>query len=163
MNPLDQLKDIHLPDPVSAWPPAYGWWLIALFLITTIVASAILIRRYRRMRRAQKQALLIVDAIQATQSDWPQQVNKVLKRLAISYFPNHDVAAMHSNLWVVFLSNQLPVKKQQAFLAAINPMQEMLYRNSTDSAHFDACQQQTKLWIRSALPPSRKSTEAGNV
>ena len=30
MNPLDQLKDIYIPPEVDAWPPAYGWWLIAI-------------------------------------------------------------------------------------------------------------------------------------
>lgn len=163
MNPLEQLKDIHLPDTVSVWPPAYGWWLLVLILLTSIVASVIMIRRYKKVRRAQKQALVMLAAIQATQSDWPQQLNGVLKRLAIRYFPNHDVAAMHSSQWSGFLISRLPLNKQKAFQAAITPMQEMLYRNSNDSDHFAACQQQTKLWITSALPPSRKSLEADNV
>ena len=28
-DPLSQLADIHLPEAVSAWPPAVGWWLLA--------------------------------------------------------------------------------------------------------------------------------------
>ena len=31
MNPAAsnlQLRDIHLPDAVSWWPPAPGWWLL---------------------------------------------------------------------------------------------------------------------------------------
>lgn len=163
MNPLDQLKDIHLPDTVSNWPPAYGWWLLILVTLTSIVVTVVMVRRFKRIRRAQKQALTILNTIQATQSDWPQQLNGVLKRLAIRYFPNHDVAAMHSSQWSGFLISRLPAKKQNAFEAAITPMQEMLYRNSPDNAHFVACLQQTKLWITSALPPSRKSTEADNV
>jgi hypothetical protein len=163
MNPLAQLKDIHLPGAVSAWPPAFGWWLLMLLVIGAIVASVTLFRRYKRARRAQKQALSILNAINGTQSDWPQQLNGVLKRLAIRYFPNHDIAAMHSSQWSEFLISRLPSKKQKEFKAVISPMQETLYRNSTDNLRFEACQRQIKLWITSALPPSRKKLEADNV
>ena len=35
-NPLVNLKDIHLPPPVSFWPPAPGWWILAVLLITSL-------------------------------------------------------------------------------------------------------------------------------
>ena len=28
MDNLPELRDIHLPEGVSAFPPAYGWWVI---------------------------------------------------------------------------------------------------------------------------------------
>ena len=35
-NPLVNLKDIHLPSPVSFWPPAPGWWILAVLLISSL-------------------------------------------------------------------------------------------------------------------------------
>jgi len=40
-NPLVNLKDIHLPPPVSFWPPAPGWWILALLMITTHFKSGV--------------------------------------------------------------------------------------------------------------------------
>lgn len=35
---LEQLKDIQLPEPVSWWPLAYGWWgLMALALLAVVM------------------------------------------------------------------------------------------------------------------------------
>jgi hypothetical protein len=31
------LKDIHLPDAISWWPPAIGWWLIIILMPLLIV------------------------------------------------------------------------------------------------------------------------------
>ncbi len=33
---LKDLKDIHMPAPVSAWPPAIGWWLLPLVVILLV-------------------------------------------------------------------------------------------------------------------------------
>jgi hypothetical protein len=52
MNPdlnalLEQLHDVHAPSPVSMWPPAYGWWLLALLCIC-LVAGLVWWFKYRR-------------------------------------------------------------------------------------------------------------------
>ena len=41
---LPELRDIHLPEGVSAFPPAYGWWVILggillLLLLTELFLS----------------------------------------------------------------------------------------------------------------------------
>ena len=40
-NPLVNLKDIHLPPPVPFWPPAPGWWILALLLISTLFIGGV--------------------------------------------------------------------------------------------------------------------------
>ena len=46
MDPLAQLRDIHLPDGVAWWPPAPGWWLLLLLL--AVIGA--LIWRYRQQQ-----------------------------------------------------------------------------------------------------------------
>jgi len=60
-NPiLEQLRDIHLPQAVHWWPPAPGWWILALVslaLITWLYRSGR--ARYRRQYfRGESQDLL---------------------------------------------------------------------------------------------------------
>ena len=59
-DPLAQLRDIHLPEAVGWWPPAPGWWILALVLIlaTAFAIRYLVTRRQRqRFRRQAKQLL----------------------------------------------------------------------------------------------------------
>ena len=38
-NNLPELRDIHLPDGVSAFPPAYGWWIMLLSILAVIAMA----------------------------------------------------------------------------------------------------------------------------
>ncbi|MBL4782619.1 MAG: DUF4381 domain-containing protein [Porticoccaceae bacterium] len=57
---LEQLRDIHLPQAVHWWPPAPGWWLVALLSLALITWLYRYLRtRYRRQYfRAESRDLL---------------------------------------------------------------------------------------------------------
>jgi len=50
MNPGSELplRDIHLPAPLSWWPPAPGWWLLLTLLVAIALLGGYLLHRYRR-------------------------------------------------------------------------------------------------------------------
>ena len=111
-DPLAQLRDIHLPDPVSGWPPALAWWLLLVLGIIVIAALLrYLLQRYRARayRRAAKSELRqIHEAWQQQQDDsnYLQQLNCILKRVALQSFPATDVAGLNGDSWCGFLDQQ---------------------------------------------------------
>lgn len=78
---LAQLRDIRLPDPISWWPLAYGWWL-ALALLCAAILSGIVYVRWRK-QTARARALRELAAIPG---DDPQgfatAVSVLLRRVA---------------------------------------------------------------------------------
>lgn len=110
---LENLRDIHLPPPVSWWPPAPGWWILAALLIVSTVTLAIWLIRRTRQRRYRKLAL---QQLQAIYRDWQTQrndlqfaqaTNHLLKQTALAAFPTADVAALHGGDWLDFLDRRL--------------------------------------------------------
>ena len=102
MNPLEQLKDIHVPPQVSAWPPAYGWWLVALVCILAVAVITFVLMKRRRFNSAKREALIELSQISSEQTDWPIRINTLLKRVCLRYFPNEQAANLHTSQWQDF-------------------------------------------------------------
>lgn len=158
---LSQLQDIHLPAPVSNWPPAYGWWLIALLLLALLLASLWQWRVFRKKRLAKRQALALLSQLDANQPNWPGQLNQLLKRLALSYFPAEQVASHYQHHWLAFLQQQLPDKKQAAFSAVFSPLLKGLYQPASTPPDFAQTMQQSRLWIKHAIPAKANRINRG--
>jgi hypothetical protein len=111
-DPLAQLRDIHLPDPITGWPPALAWWLLlclGIIVITGLLRQLLLRHRARAYRRAARSELLLIhDNWRKEQDDnnYLQQLNTILKRVALQSFPTTDVAALNGNNWCGFLDQQ---------------------------------------------------------
>ncbi|GAC15251.1 DUF4381 domain-containing protein [Aliiglaciecola lipolytica] len=158
MNPLDQLADIQLPQEVSMWPLAWGWWVSALMVVIAIASIIYFVRSYILKRKAKKAALLALSKLDLNHPKAASQINIVLKRAALSYFEQEHVAALHGSQWCDFLTSQLPKKQQQSYQQKIRQFTESLYQeNQTNNA--EANMQLAKLWIKSALPPRNVSTQ----
>ena len=110
-DPLATLRDIHLPDPVSA-APAYGWWLLGMALVL-LLAGAVLGWRQWRKRTAYRRAAL--QLLQRSDVSLPadkqlQALNQLLKRTALCAYPQQPVAQMHGSSWSEFLQQSLGKK-----------------------------------------------------
>ena len=112
---LAQLADIHLPEPVSYWPPAIGWWILAAIALVLLV---ILIRKLVAIRRQQKicqYALAELDrcydaysqaepaTLEQSRLDYVNQFNTVVRRVALVHYPQANVASLDGAAWVDFI------------------------------------------------------------
>ena len=92
-DPLTNLRDIHLPDPVSWWPPAPGWWLLSLLIIAAVCYLGVqTIRRYKR-RLYRRQAMAELKQIEQLPCK-PKVIAtfEILRRTAICAYPDEPLA-----------------------------------------------------------------------
>lgn len=108
-DPLTQLRDIHIPDPISWWPPAPGWWVLGLLIITLLIATTIYLCRYHAGRAYRRDAIRELKSLhiawQQNKDDqyFVQQTQLILRRTALSAFPREDIASLSGENWVAWL------------------------------------------------------------
>lgn len=119
-DPLSQLADIHLPDPVSIWPLAPGWWLlIALALLFLIWLSYKALRRlmlHKRLQSAQHELNKAIATYRAATKtadcdlnkaglDYLYAVNTVLNRVALftDNKQQRKIARLSGTPWLDYL------------------------------------------------------------
>ena len=102
-DPLAQLRDIHLPEAVGPWPPAPGWWLLTALVLLAVGWALWRLYRHRRSQRYRRQALARLAALPINTTDYPQQLNRLLKQAALATYPRREVAALSGEPWLQFL------------------------------------------------------------
>jgi hypothetical protein len=108
-DPLATLRGYHLPEPVGWWPPAPGWWLVAL-LLCGVLAGLVLwgVRRRRRMAAARSARAELAALRQAVDRDGDAHafacgLSRLLRRFALARFPRRGVAGLTGEQWLSFL------------------------------------------------------------
>ena len=112
------LRDIHLPEPVSWWPPAPGWWMLLTMLVAAALLSWFLRHRYRRkaLQRAVYQALQRIGEDYRQSGDaqlLAQQLSILLRRVSLSCYPRQEVAGLTGCAWLSLLDRTLPGEEFQ--------------------------------------------------
>ncbi len=127
MNPdlLSQLRDIHAAPAVPWWPPALGWWVLALLLIAVLVWLGYrLVLRYQLHQR-RRQMLAWIEHLDSTidpQRD-PQSylsvLNRIFKLVALRAFPEAKCAAMTGEEWSEFLYTKIKSRQLASELSVM--------------------------------------------
>jgi len=104
---LAQLRDIRLPQDVSWWPLAPGWW-IALGVMLALAAAAATIVALRR-RTVKYAALRELDRLararaeSAASQQLAVEVGVLLRRVALRLRLGDNLAQAHGDEWQSFL------------------------------------------------------------
>lgn len=115
MNPdfLSQLRDIHAAPLAPWWPPAPGWWVLALLLLVLMgwIGRRLLARAKTSQRRKQMLGWVdflnvMVDPVNEPQA-YLSTLNRIFKLVALKAFPGQQCVAMSGTKWVEFLSGKL--------------------------------------------------------
>lgn len=115
MNPTDTLplRDIHLPDAVSWWPPAIGWWILLIFGLLLIVALVIGIRKLlqpKMNKSAKAEVEQILHTYNKQQNDLLllQQLSSAIRRIGISYLTREEYAGLVGKAWYQHINQLTP-------------------------------------------------------
>lgn len=109
MDPLRDLRDIHLPPPPSWWPPAPGWWLAAVLVALALVLAARAARHRWRGTRARRAALDALRRLRRRHGAGEPadalvaELNLLLRRVAMTRWPRERVAGIIGGAWLAFL------------------------------------------------------------
>ncbi len=112
---LPELRDIHLPDGVSAFPIATGWWLClaGIVLLFLLIQFILYLRRYSKARYALK---LLKEISAKNVVEAAKEMSEILRRICV--FKYKEAAALLGTDWIAFLNknSKTPIEGKSAEL-----------------------------------------------
>jgi len=153
---LARLRDIHLPEAVSWWPLAPGWWALVVVVLASV--ACLLGFEIRRRRSLKYHALKELDRLrktQALQSTVPELASELcvlVRRIMLSQVNGRQYANTHGEAWGRCLAaepNGMPEEIAQFIATAPYACQKAANDPGDDFApNADALVTATEQWIR---------------
>lgn len=163
-DPLAQLKDIHMPEPLALWMPAPGWWVLAILLLALVIYGIKFLQKKMHNNRYRKLALLELQT--AANIENPTELlhalNTLLKRTAISAFGADSCASLNGREWLTFL-DQTSAQKEPIFSTGIgNILSDGQYRPN-NQFNQEKLLLAVSVWIKNHRRVSYKKSVGANV
>ena len=108
---LKDLKEIHQPDAISAWPPAPGWW----FLLIMLPLMFLLIRYFFKKRNTPKYKKLAFQELANIVVNYETQRNPhktageialLIRKALVTKYGNEKIASMIGVEWLAYLDKE---------------------------------------------------------
>lgn len=100
MDNLPMLRDIHLPPEVSAFPPGYGWGVMAAVVVLSFLA--VRLYKYLRLKSRKYYALKLLKDAQNNNLTDARRISELLRRICLLKYP--EAATLFGQKWVDFLN-----------------------------------------------------------
>ena len=98
------LRDIHLPDPVSWWPPAPGWWALSVGIPLLIAALAwLILRRVTPIMLALRELDFLESDQRMSAEAKLRRLSILLRRTALTLYSREHVAGLIGEDWLRWL------------------------------------------------------------
>ena len=107
------LRGLQTPNESLWWPPAIGWWIVALLLV---LLTGTLVYKFLRYRYSSKRQLAtIASELERCFDQWQadhdsvnyiRSVNALLKQSAIRYAGRETVARLHGDAWIEWMERE---------------------------------------------------------
>lgn len=144
------LKDIHVPEQITNYPIAYGWWILAALILLAIVLIIIKFKKTTKHNQVKKQALA---QLKNNGDINNSELISLLKWAAMHYFSRVELAKLYGESLQHFLLTQLPEKHQARFTELSQQAFKNQYQADFQNEVDNDFQLATQLWLSKALPP----------
>lgn len=132
---LEQLRDVHLPNDVSWWPLAPGWWIIIGLVI--IIAILLIVKAYLK-KRHYRFARYAIDELeqlqQSTESRWLAKSQNIMRRLSLCYVDESELGQLSQGEWLDFLRQ---TNHQSLSADTINAFVDLPYKPASATDELD--------------------------
>jgi hypothetical protein len=155
MNPLDQLADIAIPEDVSAWPPAIGYWIMLAASLLLIIGIVLFFYKRHTKRLVRKQSLAALQSINVEDHQAMQQIHHVLKTAAQRYLTSNKVLQMQTAEWTSLLLQLYGGKQAQTVCEPLAQLAKWQYDQRIQLAEPQQIKDAAQAWIEKALPPKK--------
>lgn len=147
-NPLAQLKDIHLPEAISWWPLAIGWWVVGFVVIASTYFAVQFSIGYYSNQRYRRQGLSVLNNL--PNSDQHQRliaVFSLLKQVANSAYPQQNFSSLKHKEFIEFLQNSCA---KPIFKDVPANLEQLMYAQqpSVTSNLVDQLIAESRIWIK---------------
>ncbi len=102
---LDQLRDIIPPPDPGIWPPAIGWWLLAIMMVLLPLGFRYLLNLMRQRHARQNITRDISQAATLQPEQAAIRLSILMRTVAMSRFPHSSVAGLTGEDWLNFLDS----------------------------------------------------------